>query len=124
MLGKFRKNNIGFTLIELMIIISIIGILAVITFPQFNAYRQTALNATVLSDLRNAATAQESYYSDNNTYSSVLSDLTSRGYTPSPNVTMLSVVGSSTGYTMVAQHASGITTWTLAGPGATITHSP
>ena len=120
MLRKFRKNSKGFTLIELMIVIAIIGILAAIAIPQFTAYRQRGFNAASMSDLRNAATAQEAFYTDSQSYSSVVDDLTSRGYTPTLNVSPFTTKGSTAGYTMTAKHVSGISTWTMAGPGGSL----
>ena len=119
MLRKFDKKEKGFTLIELMIVIAIIGILAAIAIPQFTAYRQRGYNTACQSDLRNAATAQEAYYSDSLSYAGDTGGLSTRGYTPSANVS-LTVAGSSTGYTMTASHTSGTKTWSLTGPGGTI----
>lgn len=67
MLAKLRKQE-GFTLIELLIVVAIIGILAAIAIPQFSAYRQKAYNSAAQSDLKNAKTALESYFADNQKY--------------------------------------------------------
>ena len=66
MLTKIRKklNQKGFTLIELMIVIAIIGILAAIAIPQFAQYRRKAYNSAALSDMKTAKTTLEAYYAD------------------------------------------------------------
>ncbi|MGB9730940.1 prepilin-type N-terminal cleavage/methylation domain-containing protein [Calditerrivibrio nitroreducens] len=58
----------GFTLIELLVVVAIIAILAAIAIPQFAKYRQNAYNSAANSDIRNAKTALESYFADNQTY--------------------------------------------------------
>ena len=61
---KKHRNQKGFTLIELMIVIAIIGILAAIAIPQFSAYRAKSYNSASLSDARNLKTDLEAYYAE------------------------------------------------------------
>ena len=62
------NNRKGFSLIELLIVVVIIGILAAIAIPKFANTKEKAYIAQMKSDLKNLASAQESYFADNNTY--------------------------------------------------------
>ena len=71
MLTKLRnraQDEKGFTLIELLVVILIIGILAAIALPAFLGQRARAQDTEAKSAVRQAQTAMETYYTDNQTY--------------------------------------------------------
>ena len=85
-LAKVRMNNQkGFTLVELMIVVAIIGILAAIAIPQFAAYRERSWVASMQADAKNFATAEEAYFAENSAYTDVNANLVVK---ESPNNTV------------------------------------
>ena len=70
------RRPAGFTLIELLIVVVIIGILASIAIPKFANTKQKAYEASMRTDLRNLASAMESYFNDNSLkYPTTVTDL-------------------------------------------------
>ncbi len=116
------KNQKGFTLIELMIVIAIIGILAAIAIPQFSAYRRRSYDSSAQADLRNAATAQEAYYVDNSNYAQTPATLVGSVYGLYTSSGVVFAITSATTfqYVMRANHPSGNNSYIIRGPGGSI----
>lgn len=72
-------NEKGFTLIELMIVVAIIGILAAIAIPQFAAYRERAYIASMKADCHSIKIAEEAYFVDNDSYTTAFANLATYG---------------------------------------------
>ncbi len=70
-----KGRDEGFTLIELMVVVLIIAILISIAIPTFLGARRRAQNRAAQSNLRNALTAEKTYYVDTQVYTDVVANL-------------------------------------------------
>ena len=89
MLSKLRKNRKGFTLIELMIVVAIIGILAAIAIPNFLKFQAKSRTTEARTNLGAIFTGETSYYGEANTYG----DFTNIGWGPTGTPRYQYVIG-------------------------------
>ena len=81
-------DNKGFTIIELLMVVVVIGILAAIAIPKFARAREDALEAAVVSDLKTLANQMEIYQSDSLVYPPNISALPDFTVTQGVNITI------------------------------------
>lgn len=93
----------GFTLIEVMIVVVIIGILASIAFPSYQEYVMRGNRAEGQALLVDAAARQERYFSQNITYADTVAKLNMTADSPNKHYTLAVTNADSTSYTLTAQ---------------------
>jgi type IV pilus assembly protein PilA len=80
--SKLVSNNAGFTLVELMVVVAIIGILAAIALPNYQKYQAKARQSEAKIALSSIYTAEKSFTAENSTYTGCLREA---GYVPDGN---------------------------------------
>ncbi|MEX2282873.1 MAG: prepilin-type N-terminal cleavage/methylation domain-containing protein [Gemmatimonadota bacterium] len=98
------KPRPGFTLLELLTVLVIIGLLATIATNRFWAVKERAYKAAMRSDLRTLATQQERYFESNYTYAATAAALTD--FSASSGVTVTVTWNTNQGWAAISQHPS------------------
>ena len=105
-------RNRGFTLIEILIVLVVLGAIAAIAVPRFTGAKDKAYQAAMMADLRAAAILEEQYAADNHGQyfsGSATHDSPLNGFTPSKDVTVtftaFNILGSQLGdWVAIAHH--------------------
>ena len=97
-----RTDRPGFTLIEMLITIVILGILATIMWMRVEGMNAEAYKSSVQADIRSVAMAQELYHNANMEYGAI-ADL--EAYQPTDGVTVTLTHADGRGYALTATHA-------------------
>lgn len=94
----------GFTFVELMVVMLLIGALSSMAVPRFREYKKRAYIATLQSDLGNLKIAQESYWAEHQKYATDTSSLELRiSANVAISISTQDILG---GYTAVAKHSN------------------
>lgn len=97
----------GFTLVEILVVIAVIGLLVAIAIPQFMRYRSEAIDAEMKSDLRNASVAVEAYFAKQTVLPASTAEMAGYGFQPTAGVTVSFVILSPTSYRLTAAKSGG-----------------
>jgi prepilin-type N-terminal cleavage/methylation domain-containing protein len=108
------KHEHGFTLIELMVALVVIGVLIGIAIPTYLGFKNRAADRTAQANLRTALAAAEAYYTDNVTYSG-MDEAAMRAIDGALSPTLTVVSAGDSSYCL-SETVNG-RAWSLLGPG-------
>ena len=78
------KAKCGFTLVEVMVVVAVIGVLSTIVYPAYAKARETAMRNTCINSLRMISNAKDTYAMDNNNVVPVMAELVTSYIAKSP----------------------------------------
>lgn len=96
-------QNRGFTLVEILIVMAVVGLLATLAIPRFTSSKEKALLTSMKADLRNLATQQEAYSIHHIAYTT---SLPATLYTASPGATGPTISLTGDGWTAMLGHTA------------------
>lgn len=99
---RLSSKHAGFTLIEVMVVVVIIGLLAAIAIPKFTDTKSRAFVTTQKSDLSNLAMQQELFYNTGHVYGASAAQV---GVTPSTGVTLNILEATGAGWSASTSHS-------------------
>ena len=99
------SRRTGFTLIEMLIVVVVIGVLAAIAIPKFAATKDKAKVASLKTDVRNSETAEETYFSNYAAYGTFAQLQAASNFSLSTGNTM-AITAATNGYTVAANNGS------------------
>ncbi len=100
-------NAKGFSLLELLVVVAIIGLLTAIAIPEFLSYRARSVDSQMKSDLKNAALAMDSYFAEKKVYPTSVAAIVAVGFTQTEGVALTIAVPTPSSFTITASKPSG-----------------
>jgi len=119
-----RSLEQGFSLVELMIVVAIIGVLASLAVPKFQVFQAKAKQSEAKNNLSHIYTLEQTYYGDNDAYGTVLqigfstqggngANAARYGYVAAPGVGTFIGTATARSNTNIASSCTFLDTWTI-----------
>ena len=117
-LSRSAARENGFTLVELLVVMAILGILVAIAVPSFLAYRGRAADSAAMTNIRATLPSAEAYFLDNGTYAGMTAGALRSGYDAGlAQGVAISGTPTATSYCVTDTEAGHV--WSVLGPGVT-----